>query len=352
MSTINTINTINTISNDINIKDDNNFVNEINITVLITSITQREITIETAQYYSNICSEVIVVDEQTPHLEETDIKDLNERGITYIPYKDGSDQSLSSTYEKRLIAANHSNNKYLVHSNHDERYTHNGLAACIIELDNDKKLAFCSGQCIAVRKNNQGIYFTRSYKNLSGYENINQVDKRTYYHAEKYAPIGHYGVWRRDAYITASKKTVLIHNQLPSLTMMEEVIFELAADLSGNSKAVPELFWIRNRINENSGISIQKGDLILKTIKNKLHALFGNLDIQIEVIMNNFCDSHFAFLQLSLFDKFIIFLKRKARFFIKKKEIYNVNILLNKEKITYKKDDLSNVLKSMNSLLS
>ena len=58
----------------------------VNITVLVTSISQREITIETANYYSEICREVILVDEQQPHLSVDEISVMRKKGVTYIPY--------------------------------------------------------------------------------------------------------------------------------------------------------------------------------------------------------------------------------------------------------------------------
>ena len=90
--------------------------NKVDITVLITSISQREITIETANYYSEICSEVVLVDEELPNLSVADISAMKNRGITYIPYNsNGYDGSI---YEKRKIAASQSNNKDVVHTNH------------------------------------------------------------------------------------------------------------------------------------------------------------------------------------------------------------------------------------------
>ena len=70
---------------------------KIDITVLITSISQREITLETASYFSQICSEVILVDEEQPHLNNAAIEGLSNKGIRYFPYKNGCDQSLTST---------------------------------------------------------------------------------------------------------------------------------------------------------------------------------------------------------------------------------------------------------------
>ena len=79
------------------------------------------------------------------------------------------------------------------------------LLECVKELENNKELSFCIGQAIAIRKNNSKIHFTRSYKNLSAYENINNTNQRLYYHAETYAPLAHYSVWRKQSYIDVTK---------------------------------------------------------------------------------------------------------------------------------------------------
>ena len=254
----------------------NMFKNKIDITVLITSFSQREITIETANYYSEIASEVVLVDEERPHLPETDISAMKTRDITYIPYI--SNGYAGAIYEKREIAATHSNNKYVVHSNHDERYTYYGLVACVAELENDKNLTFCAGQAIAVRKSDSKTHFTRSYNNLCGYQNINDVEERLYYHSNRYAPLAHYAVWRKKSYINVTKETLKIHDLMPSTSMLNDAIFELAADLAGNSKAVPELYLIRNRINITMAAFgaqelTEKGDFVFIDFEKKLNVL-------------------------------------------------------------------------------
>ena len=110
--------------------------NKLDVTVFITSISQRDIVIETANYYSKMCSEVIIVDEEQPHLDNAEINAMSTRGITYFAYKNKANNNWNTTiYDKRMVAVSQSNNKYVVHSNHDERYTYLGLKACIAELE-------------------------------------------------------------------------------------------------------------------------------------------------------------------------------------------------------------------------
>ena len=320
---------------------------KIDISILITSITQREITINTARYYSEICNEVIIVDEEKPHLSHSDIEALNNKGIIYIPYKGGCNKtSLYPTYEKRLIAAINSNKNYVVHSNHDERYTYKGLMACVTELENNTDLTFCVGQCVAVRRDNIGFFYTRSYECLKNYQNINKTLDRLYYHADIYAPVGHYGVWRKEQYIYASKKTLFVHNAIPSTTMMEEVIFGLAADRTGNSKAVPELFWIRNRINPPSGNSTGKGKNVFAHMEKKFEILFSDLNnVKIERITKSFW-KNFPFIRLNFYEKTIIFFKRNIRKILKKKKSRDIIAFL-QDDISYDENDLLNALESL-----
>ena len=57
--------------------------------------------------------------------------------------------------------------------------------------------------------------------------------------------------------------------------------------------------------------------------------------------------SNFPFIKPSNMSKRIIKIKRIIRKFIKKKNINDIDALLNDNKIKYEKNDLSNVLKSM-----
>ena len=333
-----------------------------NVTVLITSISQREITIRTANYYSEMCSEVIIVDEEQPHLPIAEINAMSKRGITYVAYKNinFSAGGVKKNYEKRMIAASLSNNKYVVHSNHDERYTYFGMKACIAELEKDKSLTFCIGQAIAIRRNESGIYFTRSYKNLCGYKNINKINQRLYYHAKIYAPLAHYSIWRKQSYIDATEKFIRIKELISSSTILEEVVFELAADMTGNSVALPELFWIRNRINAPVTMSldnkITRGEQAFVIFEKYLNVLFESLDdIQLNIIMNSLRVHFFNVVTSSKLRRKINSLIKRSLFFLKEKKRlsdvverwHDIDALLHQNNIIYEKWDISNVLKSM-----
>lgn len=325
------------------------FKKKIDVSVLITSYSQRKITLETANYFSEICNEVILVDEEQPYLSEEDVIELKKKDINYISYKASSlEKEYNSPYGKRLIAAKNAKNKYVVHSNHDERYTYMGLLASVNELDNDKNLTFCAGQAVAIRSNDNDIHYTRQYKNLCGYQNIDNLEQRLYHHANTYAPLAHYSVWQKESFINVMKKSISVHDSMPSDTIMEEVIFELAADLVGNSKATNELYWIRNRINDPKNTSYERGEKAFEIIENKLGILFKDYDnIKINIIINFFRDN-FPFVKPSLIQKITILLKRMVRVIVKKRKVHDLDDLLNDNNINYESHDIANLLKSMN----
>ena len=337
-----------------------NFENKIDITVLITSINQREITIETANYYSEMCNEVIIVDEEQPYLSDTEVNKLKIKGITYIPFKGVSyKKSLISLYEKRLAAARHSRKQYVVHSNHDERYAYNDLLACLAELEKDKNLIFCAGQAVAVRQYASKVYFTRSYKKLNGYQNFkNKVEERLYHHAKVYSPIAHHAVWKKEFYINTTERTISTHEFTPDIiTALDEVIFELIADLAGNSKTINDLYWIRNRINSNypREQQLENGETSLKIIKDKLDFVLKDLDnVQLDIIINNLVNSFPSFKSKTFLKKNIISVKLILLNLIKRKRsikridgVDDIYTLLNNNKIKYEKNDVNNLLNSL-----
>ena len=176
------------------------------------------------------------------------------------------------------------------------------------------------------------------------------------YHAKIYAPIAHYGVWRKQPYIDVSKMVVRIHKLIPSSNIIEEVVFELAADLTGNSVALPELFWIRNRINGPGQGKLTRGEKAFLTLEKKLNLLFEKLDdIQLNIIMNSL-RKHFNFVMASTLRRKINSLIKRSLFFLKERKRlsdsikvwHDIDAFLHQNNIIYDKWDISNVLKSMN----
>ena len=188
---------------------------------------------------------------------------------------------------------------------------------------------------------------------------MNKIDQRLYYHAKIYAPLAHYAVWRKQSFVDVSKKVIAIHDLIPSLATFQEVVFELAADLTGNSVALPELFWIRNRINApvnvSLGIKLTRGEEAFVTLEKKLNVLFESLDdIQLNIIMNSL-RKHFQFVISSKLRRKISSLIKRSLFFLKERKRlsdvvegwHDIDAFLHQNNIIYDKWDISNVLKSM-----
>lgn len=224
------------------------------------------------------------------------------------------------------------------------------MQLCIDELEKDNKLIFCAGQAVAIRKNNSGVFYSHSYKHLQNYQNMsNKIESRLYLHSEKYSPIAHYSVWRSEYYINVTKKTISIHDLVPTSCYIDEILFELAADIMGNSKSIPYLYWIRNRINPpGPKPKRETGENSFKIIEKKLLILFGELDkVNLKIIMNSIKNNFNFIRSKNLIQIIVLKLKQNVRKVIKKKTINKIEIILNNNNIKFKKNDLLNLLNSM-----
>ncbi len=143
----------------------------------------------------------------------------------------------------------------------------------------------------------------------------------------------------------------------PSVTtVLDEVIFELAADLAGPSKTINDLYWIRNRINSpyERQQKVEKGGYALQITKNRLKNLFKDFDnINLNKIIEILFESFIKISSKTFYEKIIISIKRvlgnikKKRSTMRAEGVYDIYTLLNDNKIEYKKNDLNNLLTSL-----
>ena len=160
---------------------------------------------------------------------------------------------------------------------------------------------------------------------------------------------------RQYFYITTSEKQVPPQEIKPSPRIMAEVIIKFMSDLAGNSKTVPELYWIRNRINlPGPKHERDKGNYAFKIMENKLRIMLKDLDnVQLDVVINNLSNSSPLFRSKTFLEKSIISIKLLIRNIIKKKTMIRIEgvddiyTLLNDNKIKYEKNDVNNLLNSM-----
>ena len=267
------------------------------LTVVVISNSEREVALETCIYFSEICDEVIFVDEQSPFLSKALVKALPS-SIKYIEFRDDiSPDEYVRVYKKRLKGAAIAKNEFVIHSNHDERYTRLGLIDCLKILQNKPEISFCSGQCVAMRSiSKEGVvYFDLSYKNLLNYINVGPVNERVKFRTIKYAPIAHYSLWRKPLLVKALEEHICLNTTFTSRTNADELLFELASDLQGQSLAVNSLLWIRNRVNDPiySGNKLFKQDDLFNIHEKILFLLKNNSISHDKILVRNLTDHFF-----------------------------------------------------------
>jgi len=221
------------------------------ISVVIPSIKQRHITLRTCDYFLEICTEVILVDEEIPALSESEIR-ARPDGFKYVQYRSCSSVDKAKNLivcKKRATGCEKAKNKFVIHSNHDELYSRAGLESALKHLHANKELGFVAGESIAFRYEGDGtqLVYKKTYKGLSNYANELDVKERLTYHVNNYVPIAHYALWRKHMLSEALQRAIKVHKEVPQDTILDELVFELIATESAKSKSLAGLFWLRNR---------------------------------------------------------------------------------------------------------
>jgi hypothetical protein len=268
-------------------------MNRLPISVVITSIAQREIALRTCHYFLNICTEVIFVDEEKPILEKMEIM-ARPPGFVYLQYASSElvqkPVSVIVT-EKIAMGCARASNQYVIRANHDEIYSAKGLEAALEYLDSHQDFAFVSGQCVGFHydRNKTCLAFARKYKGLSGYENVFSIGDRFLYQSVNYVPIAHYALWRKEFLGPALHLTTRAHEAISQTVFCDELVFEMIAMKYGKSRSLPELFWIRNRCN---GISYTGRDFAndsYLTLRRKLCFSLPEInDEQLDLMIESF----------------------------------------------------------------
>ena len=221
-------------------------VKDLEITILITSGCEREISVDTCLYYADFCDEVVLVDDQQPAMCEQHLL-LLPLNVKYVHVPVRERTFIEQSYNKRLVAAKNARYKYVIHSNHDERYSRAGLEHCLAELKNEEKLTFCSGTGVKLKHKNLSL----AYPGLLDYSNLGCLKVRICKHAQHYVPIAHYAVWKKENLVRVLEKTIEVHHAIWDPSLFDEYIFEFLAALEGPSKSLKVFYWIRNRLNDS-----------------------------------------------------------------------------------------------------
>lgn len=290
-------------------------MNRLPISVVITSIAQREIALRTCDYFLKICTEVIFVDEEKPTLEKMEIM-ARLPGFVYMPYASSElvQKPVSViVYEKIAMGSARASNQYVIRANHDEVYSAKGLEAALEYLDSHQDFALISGQCLGFQyaRNKTSLAFARKYLGLSGYENVFSIDERFLYHAVNYVPIAHYALWRKEFLGPVLQLSIRAHEAISRTVFCDELVFEMIAMKYGKSRSLPELFWIRNRCNGISYTGRDSPDDSYAILRRKLHFSLPEItNDQLDQMIESF-EERWPLIKLSKARQALLFIRSK-----------------------------------------
>jgi glycosyltransferase domain-containing protein len=204
------------------------------LTILILSYNRHKYLKRTINYWSNYNIKLVILDGSDKKLEDKYIKSKN---IKYIHNKKG-------LYDRLLSSAHLIDTEYMILGGDDEFYLPSALCSCVKFLLKDKTYYSCGGLAIGFRtmgKNLVGLAQYPKLKNLHLYHD--SAIYRIHNHFSNYVPAHIYSVMR------SVKWNIICSNIFKkkyNFKSSEELQFEFLVMVSGKSKIIPKLMWLRN----------------------------------------------------------------------------------------------------------
>jgi glycosyltransferase domain-containing protein len=149
---------------------------------------------------------------------------------------------IAARLEEAITAAS---TPYVALCGDDEFHLPSGLAASVKALDEDMGLVAAMGQCVGFSVNKRGqVRFFKRYPDLQKFEISQQApQERVFAQMRHYAPRSIYAVVRREVWHAAMHP--IMRREFP-VYASGELQFELLVALSGRTKILPVVHWLRS----------------------------------------------------------------------------------------------------------
>lgn len=206
------------------------------LTIVIFSYNRHRYLKRTIKYWSNYNVKLLVLDGSDIKLEDSC---LNTKNIKYIYYPRG-------LYERLLSSINYIDTEFVILGSDDEFYLPSALSTCIDFLIKESSFSSCKGRAIGFGTRNKGkeIFGKEQYPKLrnlcldhdNAYERISK-------HFSNYVQAHLYSVMRSDKWQIICN---YVFEKEYNFTGVWELQIEFLLMVSGKSKVIPELMWMRN----------------------------------------------------------------------------------------------------------
>ena len=227
------------------------------LTIVIFSYNRHRLLKRSAKYWSNYNVKILILDGSSIKLDDPCLKSKN---IKYI-------HDPRTLYERLLSSPNHIDTEFMILACDDEFYLPSALSTCVEILSKDLSFSSCGGRAVGFRTKEKEIFGIRQYQKLKGLclDNDGAYD-RIFKHFNAYVPAHTYSVKRANKW-----KTICSHvfQKKFNFNASFEMQLEFLTMVSGKSKIISELMWMRN--NEEPKVERNKNPDIESWWYHKIH---------------------------------------------------------------------------------
>ena len=205
------------------------------ITIVILSYNRRKSLIRTLRYWSKINVKIIIFDGSQTALDDDC---LMENNIEYI-------HQPASFYERFLNSKNYLKTEFVIMCADDEFYLPSALSSCIKFLVNNKTFSSCGGCALGFFKNAKNdVLGKKVYPKLINYTlKSDTALLRVHSHFSNYRMSHYWSVIRTNTWKLVCQ--YVFENEY-KFYAAHELQIEFLLSISGKSKIIPELMWMRN----------------------------------------------------------------------------------------------------------
>lgn len=205
------------------------------ITIVIYTYNRHKYLKRTINYWSDSNVKLLILDGSTTRFDDTCLKSKN---IKYV-------YDTSGLYQRLLSSIDYIDTEFVILSSDDEFYLPSALSSCIEFLMKDPSFSNCGGRAIGFRLRKNKILGSKVYSKLNDFcLNEKQATDRAIKHFSNYVPAHFYSVMR---FSNWKKICSHVFQQNYFFSAAHELQVEFLSTISGKSKIIPQLMWMRNK---------------------------------------------------------------------------------------------------------
>ena len=205
------------------------------LTIVIFTYNRPKYLIQAINYWPRYNVKLLILDGSNIRLEKSY---LNSKNIKYIFNQSGF-------YERLYSSINYIDTEFMILGCDDEFYLPSALESCVKFLSKEKNFTSCGGRALGFKSIKNKILGTVQYSKFKDFclDNDHSLE-RLKKHFYNYVPAHMYSVIRSSKWKMICKH--VFKKEFSFFAAMEMQI-EFLVMVSGKSKIIPELMWIRNK---------------------------------------------------------------------------------------------------------